>query len=91
MTDAVKANVVDFYCSDIISVIIPSMKNKYIIREERGYKVRDKNGNKVKLQRCYLMYHLREVSKMFCEQHPETKISRSTFCNHMPDHVMLRS
>ena len=64
-TDAVKATVVDFYCSDIFSLIIPSMKDKCIIREERGCKARDENGDTVKLQRYYLMYNLSEASEMF--------------------------
>ena len=38
-----------------------------------------------------MMYTLIEDFEMFCEQHPETKISPSTFCNCMPDHVMLRA
>ena len=43
LTYAVKATVVDFYCSDIISVKSPSVKDKHIIWDERGCKVRDKN------------------------------------------------
>ena len=59
LTDAVKAKVVDFYCSGIIPVISRSMKNKHIIRDQHGCKIRHENGDTVKL---------------FCEQHPETKI-----------------
>ena len=45
----VEAIVVDFYCSDIISVINPSMKGKCIIQDEHDCKVRDENGYTVKL------------------------------------------
>ena len=38
-----------------------------------------------------MMYTLSEAFEMFCEQHPKTKISQSTFWNCMPDHVMLRA
>ena len=47
-----KATVVDFYCSDIVSVISPSMKDKDIIRYERECKVRDETGDTMKLQRA---------------------------------------
>ena len=43
LTNAVKAKVVDFYCSGIISVISPSMKNKPILQDKCGCKVRDEN------------------------------------------------
>ena len=52
LTDAMKATVVDFYCSDIVSVISPSMKDKDIIRYEREWKVRDETGDTMKLQRA---------------------------------------
>ena len=42
LTYAVKATVVDFYWSDIISDKSPSVKDKHIW-DERGCKVRDKN------------------------------------------------
>ena len=58
LTDAVKATVADFYCSDIISVISPSRKEKHIIRDKHGYEVRDENEDTVKLQRRYMMYTL---------------------------------
>ena len=90
LTYAVKATAVDFYCSDIISVINPSMKDKHIIWDEWGCKVRDENGDTVKLKRRYMMYTLSEAFEVFCEQHPKAKISRSTFCNCMQDHVVLR-
>ena len=45
----------------------------------------------MKLKRRYMMYTLSEAFEMFCEQHPKVKISQSTFCNCMPDHVMLRA
>ena len=37
-----------------------------------------------------MMYTLSEAFEMFCE-HPKAKISQSTFCNCMADHVMLRA
>ena len=52
LTDAMKATVVDFYCSDIVSVISPSMKDKGIIRYERECQVRDETGDTMKLQRA---------------------------------------
>ena len=67
------------------------MKDKHIIWDEWGCKVRDENGDTVKLKRLYMMYTLSEAFEMFCEQHPKVKISQSTFCNCMPDHVMLRA
>ena len=70
-----KNTVEDFYCSDIISVMSPSMKDKHIICDKRGCNVRDENGDTVKLQRRYMMYTLSKDFEMFCEQHPETKIS----------------
>ena len=56
-----------------------------------GCKVRDKNGDTVKLQRYYMIYTLSEAFEMFFEQHPGTKISWLAFCNCIPDHVMLRA
>ena len=38
-----------------------------------------------------MMYTLSEAFKMFCKQHPKANITRSTFCNCMPDHVVLRA
>ena len=37
-----------------------------------------------------MMYTLSKAFEMFCE-HPKAKISQSTFCNCMADHVMLRA
>ena len=92
LTDAVKETTLNFYCSDIISVISPSMKDKHIIRDEHGCKVKDENGDTVKLQRSYMMYTLSETFEMFCEQNRKKKeISQSTFCNCMPDHFMLKA
>ena len=73
LVDAVKAKTVSFYCSDIISVISPSMKDKHIIRDEHGCKVKDENGDTVKLQRRYMMYTLSETFEMFCEQNRKKK------------------
>ena len=91
LTDPVKATVVDFYCSDMISVISLSRKEKHIIRDKHGCEVRDENEDTVKLQRPYMMYTLSQAFEMLSEQNPKTKISRSTFCNCMLDHVMLRA
>ena len=91
LTSVVKAKVVDFYCSGIISVISPNMENKYIIPDERGSKVRDENRDTVKLKRHYMISTLSEAFEMFREQYPKTKISWSTFCNCMPGHLMLRA
>ena len=63
LTDAVKETLVGFYYSDIISVI--SMKDK----DEHGYKVRDEMGYS----------ETAKAFEMFCEQHPKTKISQSTY------------
>ena len=65
LTDAMKATVVDFYCSDIVSVISPSMKDKDIIR--------------LYTAKGYMMYTLSEAFETFSVQHPKAKISSSTF------------
>ena len=67
------------------------MNGKHIIWDEQGCKLRDENGDTMKLKRCYMMYTLSEAFEKFCEQHPKAKISWFTFCNCMPDQVMLRA
>lgn len=37
-----------------------------------------------------MMYTISEAFELFCDQYPQIKISRSTFCNCMHDHIMLR-
>ena len=66
-------------------------ENKLIRWDKQGCKVRDENGDIVKLKRPYMMYILSKAFKMFCEQHPKAKICRSTFCNSIPGYVVLRA
>ena len=54
----------------------------------------EKDGHQYKEHFSILQYDqwvLSEAFEMFCMQHPKTKISQSTFCNCMSDHVILRA
>ena len=89
--EGLKTTITDFYCCDSISSLGPSMKDRYICRNESGQKLVDSDGKTVSVQKRYMCYTLNESYKLFCDQNLSIKISRTTFYNCKPDHVMLRA
>ena len=73
---------VNFFLLDSISQQAPGWKDYVSLRSE---------GKKMKLQKCHIMWSLKEVYKLFQNEHPNNKISVSKFCSLRPVHVLLSS
>lgn len=79
-----KKLVKDFYLQDDISRQLPGKKDVKSIKNVE-------TGKKEKVAKRMLMYNLREVHKLFMDQHTEHKIGLSKFCELRPQQVMLVS
>lgn len=79
-----KKLVKDFYLQDDISRQLPGKKDVKSIKNVE-------TGRKEKVAKRMLMYNLREVHKLFMDQHTEHKIGLSKFCEFRPQQVMLVS
>lgn len=77
-----KKKIYEFYCRDDISYQSPG-KRDFIATKD--------NGIKLKLQRRYLLFSLRELYQFFIEENPEIKLSLSSFQVLRPCNVLYKS
>jgi hypothetical protein len=78
----VRKKINEFYCRDDISYQSPCKRDTITTKE---------NGLKLKLQRRYLLYSLRELYEIVIQQNPEIKISLSSFQDLRPSYVLYKS
>ena len=91
LSEALKKNILDFYCSDTISSVGPSMKDMHIFRDRNNKKIKDASGKTMTYQKRYMCFTISEVYKLFCDNNPLVKISRTSFYNQKPDFIQLRA
>ena len=65
-----KKNILDFYCSDTISSIGPSMKDRHICRDRNNKKIKDASGKTMTLQKRYMCFTISEAYKLLCDNNP---------------------
>lgn len=79
LPEATVAKVTGFYFNDEISRASPNVKDYVMVKE----------GNKrKKVSVKHLMYPIKEVYAMFCEENPDLKVSVSKFFNLRPVNVL---
>ncbi|CAF1529237.1 unnamed protein product [Adineta ricciae] len=78
----VKKKVFDYYCRDDISYQSPGKRDTITVKE---------NGAKLKLQRRYLLFSLRELYQLFVQENPQIKLSLSSFQDLRPSNVLYKS
>lgn len=76
---ATVAKVIQFYFNDEISRASPNVKDFVIVKEDN---IRKKVSVK------HLMYSIKEVYAMFCDENPDLKISSSKFFNLRPVNIL---
>ena len=67
LSEALKKNILHFYCSDTISSVSPSMKDRHICRDKNNKKIKDTSEKKVTLQKRYMCFTISEAYKLFCD------------------------
>ncbi|CAF1514376.1 unnamed protein product, partial [Didymodactylos carnosus] len=82
LTVKTKQDVIQLYQRDDISWQAPGKRDTIVVRQ---------NGTKITIQKRHLLYDIREVHQMFIADNPGTSISRSTFANLRPEHVLYKS
>ncbi|CAF1310453.1 unnamed protein product [Adineta ricciae] len=78
----VKKKVFDYYIRDDISYQSPGKRDTITVKE---------NGAKLKLQRRYLLFSLRELYELFIQENPQIKLSLSSFQDLRPSNVLYKS
>lgn len=79
LPDETIAKVTSFYFKDEISRASPNVKDYVIVKE---------NDKRKKISVKHLMYPIKEVYGMFCEENPGVKICRSKFFDLRPVNVL---
>jgi hypothetical protein len=82
LSSQAKTKVHEFYCRDDISYQAPGKRDTITTKD---------NGVKVKLQRRYLLFSLRELYQMFIQENPDIKLSLSSFQDLRPSNVLYKS
>ena len=61
LSEALKKNILDFYCSDTISSVAPNMKGRHICRDRNNKKINDASGKTMTLQKRYMCFPISEA------------------------------
>ena len=87
---ALKKNILNFYCSDTISSVGASMKDRPICRDRNNKKIKDASGKTMGLQKRCMCFTISEACILFCNGNPAVQISCTSFYNQKPDFIQLR-
>ena len=66
LSEALKKNILHFYCSDTISSVSPSLKDRHIYRD-KNKKIKDASEKTMTLQKRYMCFTISEAYKLFCD------------------------
>ena len=88
-SEGLKKNILYFYCSDTISSVGPSMKDRCICRDRKNKKIKDAGGKTMTLQKRYMCFTISETYKLFCNNNRAVEISCTSFYNQKPDFIQL--
>ena len=91
LSEALKKNIINFYCSDTITSVGPSMKNRHTCRDENNKELKDTSGKTMTLKNRYMCFTINEACKVFCDNIPTVKVSRTSFNNQKPSFIQLRA
>ena len=89
LSEAIKKNILDFYCSDAISSVGPSMNGRHVCRDTNNKKIKDASGKTMTLQKRYMCFPINEANKLLCDNNPTVEISHTSFYNQKPDFIQL--
>ena len=64
LSEALKKNILDFYCSDTISPVGPSMKDRYIFRDRNNKKIKGASGKTMRFRKRYMCFTISEAYKL---------------------------
>ena len=91
LSEALKKNILDFYCSDTISSVGPSMKGRHICRDRNSKKIKNASGKTITLQKRYMCLTISQAYKLFCDSNPVVNIIHTSFYNQKPDFIHLQA